>query len=106
MTTGDLAITNPAALVPAVAEGDDQAFQNALVALGLDGWPLAEAPRLSHLWVPVEGGGWRFAGLMIELPEPIHRPGRFELDGLRLEMGNAGTAIRSTSAAAIASAPG
>ena len=31
---------------------------------------------------------------MIESPEPIHRPGRFELDGLSLDMGNAGAAIR------------
>jgi hypothetical protein len=94
VVTGDLTITNPAALAPAVLEGDDQAFQNALLGLGVDGWPVTEAPRLSRLWVPVDGGGWRFAGLMIESPEPIHRPGRFELDGLSLEMGNAGAAIR------------
>src|SRR5262249_19059665 len=91
---GDLAITNPAALLPAVVEGDDQTFQNALLTLGLDGWPIVEAPRLSRMWLEIADGSWRFAGLMIESPEPIHRPGRFELDGLSLDMGNAGAAIR------------
>ena len=93
VVTGDLVITRPSALAAAVAEGDDQAFQNSLLELGLDGWPVAEAARLSRLWVQIDGD-WRFAGLMIESPEPIHRPGRFELDGLSLDMGNAGAAIR------------
>jgi hypothetical protein len=90
---GDLAIPDPALLAPAVIEDDDQAFQNALLALGLDGWPVAEAPRLSRLWFLAEGAGWRCAGLMIESPEPIHRPHRFELKGLSLDMGHASAAI-------------
>lgn len=94
VVTGDLAVPSPASLAPLVAEGDDQAYQKALLALGLDGWPVAEAPRLSRLWFSTDVGGWRFAGLMIESPEPIHRPGRFDLEGLGLEMGNAGAPIR------------
>lgn len=89
VVVGDLAIPSPVSLGPAVIEGDDQAFQNALLALGLDGWPVAQAPRLSRLWFSTDVGAWRFAGLMIESPEPIHRPGRFDLEGLSLEMGNA-----------------
>jgi hypothetical protein len=91
--TGDLVVTAPAALAPAVVEDDDQAFQNALLALGLDGWPVASAPRLSRLWVSGADDDWLFAGLMVESPEPIHRPGRLDLTGLRLEMGSTGTAI-------------
>ncbi|WP_293902416.1 hypothetical protein [Phenylobacterium sp.] len=93
VVTGDLAIGAPAAFAPAVIEGDDQAFQNALQALGMDGWPVAEAPRLSRLWMPMDGG-WRFAGVILESPEPIHRPGRFDLGGLALQMGAAAAAIR------------
>jgi hypothetical protein len=94
VTTGDLVVGDPAGLGAAVIEGDDQAFQNALLALGLDGWPLAGAPRHSRLWVADNGGGWRFAGLLLESPEPVHRPGRFDLAGLTLEMGAAAAAIR------------
>lgn len=85
---GDLAITT-SALAPAVALDDDQAFQNALLSLGLDGWPLADAPRLSRLWVQASDATWRFAGLMIESPEPIHRVGRLAITGLTLEGGPA-----------------
>jgi hypothetical protein len=95
---GDVAINPPAAIGAAVIEGDEQAYQNALLALGrdgwMDGWPVAEAPRLSRMWVPDGADGWLFAGLMVESPEPIHRPGRVDLVGLTLEMGNAGATIR------------
>jgi len=90
---GDLAVASPAALGTPVIEGDDQSFQNALLALGIEGWPVANAPRLSRLWIPNPAGGWLFAGLMVESPEPIHRPGRVDLEGLTLEMGAAGSTI-------------
>ncbi len=93
VTVGDLVVALPTALGTAVIEGDDQAFQNALLALGIDGWPVTDVPRLSRLWVPSPAGVWLFAGLMVESPEPIHRPGRVDLDGLTLEMGNAGSTI-------------
>jgi hypothetical protein len=90
---GDLAISSPKELGTPVVEGDDQAFQNALLALGLDGWPITSMPRLSRMWVSNGAGGWLFAGLMVESPEPIHRPGRLELQMLALEMGTSGNGI-------------
>lgn len=91
--TGDLVINAPSTLTPAVVEDDDQAFQTALRTLGPEGWPVAETPRLSRLWIQDPDGSWLFAGLMIESPEPIHRPGRLSVDGLKLEMGTAGGSI-------------
>ena len=90
----DLVVAPYGALGPAVIEGDDQAFQNTLLALGIEGWPVTDAPRLSRLWVPNASGEWLFAGLMVESPEPIHRPGRVDLDSLTLDMGLAGSIIR------------
>ena len=92
---GDLSIPSAALPGAPVIDGDDQAFQNALVALGLDGWPVATAARISRLWTPSGTGGWLFAGLMMESPEPIHREGRLELDPATptLEMGRAGAGI-------------
>jgi hypothetical protein len=81
---GDLAIAAPASLASAVIEGDDQAFQDALLALGIEAWPISEAPRLSRMWLSDGAGGWLFAGLMLESPEPVHRPGRLELQNLTL----------------------
>jgi hypothetical protein len=45
------------------------------------------------MWIEDGAGGWLFAGLMIESPEPIHRPGRLELNSLTLDMGPAGSGI-------------
>jgi hypothetical protein len=89
--TGDLAI--PAGALAGAVEGSDQAFQEALLALGLDGWPAPDAPRLSRLWLAGDTGDWRFAGLMVESPEPVHRPGRVELEGLSLSMGRSGGSV-------------
>jgi hypothetical protein len=90
---GDLAVATTTLPGGLVVDDDDQAFQHALAALGLEGWPVAQAPRLSRLWIADQAGAWRFAGLMIESPEPIHRPGRLELAGpsLTLEMTWAGS---------------
>ena len=76
MTVGDLAV--PAGILPAsgIVTGDDVAFTDALRALGLDGWPAAEVPRLSRLWVADAIDDGLFAGLMIESPEPLERAGR------------------------------
>lgn len=80
---GDLLIQ----AVPALEtiEGDDQSYQNALLALGLDGWSVATAPRLSRIWMSGPAGTWLLAGLMIESPEPLHRPDRVHVTGLTLE---------------------
>ena len=75
-----------AALAAKSAMDDDAAFDTMLTDLGLDGWPAATEPRVSLLWREA-GGQWRCAGVLLESPEPIHRPGRFEVNGLRLRMG-------------------
>jgi len=81
--TGDIALDALPALAPASVEGEDAAYEDALAALGLDGWPPADtAPRASQLWIPgeVDGApGWLCAGLLLEAPEPIHRPDRLEI---------------------------
>src|SRR5262249_17776371 len=41
-------------------------------------WPACTDPRTSVLWRRV-GSTWCCAGLLIESPEPIHRPGRLEV---------------------------
>ncbi|HXP00292.1 MAG TPA: hypothetical protein VN813_07305, partial [Luteibacter sp.] len=68
--------------------GDDAMFEAALIALGMEGWPPAVTPRTSVLWTHT-GSDWRCAGLLVESPEPIHRPGRFEIGGLSSRMGRA-----------------
>jgi hypothetical protein len=80
--TGDLSLAAAPALP--VALGEDARFEAALDGLGLDGWPLAGEPRVSVLWLR-DGAGWKCAGLLVESPEPIHRPGRCELEDLVLE---------------------
>ncbi|MGE0457073.1 MAG: hypothetical protein AB7O56_02590 [Bauldia sp.] len=85
VTVGDLAISG-LGLLRGVVEDDDLSYQNALAALGLEGWPVTAVPRLSRLWAPDGANGWLFAGLMIESPEPIHRPGRLTLDALSLAL--------------------
>jgi hypothetical protein len=91
---GDLQVTSPGAHGPNATT--DQDFQQAMVALDLEGWPAVESPRLSRLWIPgpAPGDAWLFAGLMVESPEPIGRPGRVDLQGLTLQMGRAGAAVR------------
>ncbi len=99
VTVGDLQIPGVDLPGAGVVEGDDHAFDAALTALGLGGWPTAAAPRLSRLWV-ADGTRWRFAGLLMESPEPIHRPGRVDVSGpgggLRLEMGASGSGTAFT----------
>lgn len=62
---------------------DDAAFDSALTLLGLDPRPLSPSPRCTTLWVPPVPGrtAWAFAGMLLEAPEPIVRPGRITVDG-------------------------
>jgi hypothetical protein len=87
--TGDIEIAHVPVLDPAVRDGEDTAFEQALDALGLDGWPAATEPRVSIIWLRKDAAGgpsWLCAGLLLESPEPIHRPGRCELASLRVVM--------------------
>jgi hypothetical protein len=61
----------------------DVAFGTVLSRLGLDALPLPESGRASALWIP-HGAGWALAGVLIESPEPLNRPGRVELGALNL----------------------
>jgi hypothetical protein len=79
-------IRTGATLAAKSAMDDDAAFDAMLAELGLDGWPAATEPRVSLLWRET-GGQWRCAGVLLESPELINRPGRFHVDGLRLRMG-------------------
>jgi hypothetical protein len=90
VVSGDLAISDPSTVAPAIVIDDDQALQNALESVGLEGWPPTDEPRLSLLWTADASGAWLFAGLFLESPEPIHRPGRLEVTGLSAQMGSTG----------------
>jgi hypothetical protein len=85
MRSGDLEWRGGGALNPTVAEGDDAALQAALAAIGIDGLPPPIEPRISVIWRDAAGGGsgWLCAGVLIQAPEPVHRPGRVEVIGLR-----------------------
>lgn len=72
--TGDLPVT-PVALASARGDG---AFDAALDALGLHGWPLAPEPRISLLWTHA-ADVWLLAGVLVESPEPVDRPDRCEV---------------------------
>lgn len=87
----DLGFTNPAgaphgqrgvtpAALPA-PEISDAAYAAALSRLGLDGWPLPTAGRTSLLWT---AGTALLAGVLVESPEPLSRPGRLDITGLQV----------------------
>lgn len=93
LADGGVALPPGTVLAARISEGDDGAFDAFLATLGLDGWPAAVAPRASLLWLPpapapAAAAPWRCAGLLLESPESIHRPGRFLVDGLELVMGS------------------
>ncbi|HKY29866.1 MAG TPA: hypothetical protein VJM12_18135 [Pyrinomonadaceae bacterium] len=83
---GGVALRSNAVLSPKTIVDDDGAFDAMLDELGMDGWPAAAEPRVSLLWREI-GSQWRCAGVFIESPEPIHRPGRFHVNGFSLRMG-------------------
>ncbi|HEX5927896.1 MAG TPA: hypothetical protein VFY48_00715 [Solirubrobacterales bacterium] len=67
---------------PDGAPYDDFALQRTLTGIGLDPWPLSAAPRATTLWArPYADAAWHLAGLLLEAPEPIARPGRIEVSG-------------------------
>lgn len=84
---GDVALalaTGSAVFPTAVIVDDDLAFEGAMAALGMEGWPVATEPRTSLLWRKGIDGKWLLGGVLIEGAEPVHRPRRCEVQGLRL----------------------
>jgi hypothetical protein len=87
--SGDVEVKHLPGLGTPIVDGSDADFEAALDAIKLDGWPAAESPRASIVWLRQDGNAgpsWRCAGLLLEAPEPIDRPGRVELHALRLVM--------------------
>src|SRR5262249_34921289 len=87
--TGDIELTQLPALGTAIIDGSDADFEAALDTIGLEGWPAAVASRVSIIWLRQDsnaGPSWKCAGLLLESPEAIDRPGRVELQALRLVM--------------------
>jgi hypothetical protein len=74
IVSGDLAITVPGGGLATLVD-DDPGFRAGLEALGLRDWPAADGARVSRLWSDV-GGAWHLAGVLVESPEPVQRPGR------------------------------
>lgn len=95
-SAGDVEIRGPQALGGVPADGSDATFQLAMSTLGLDSWPVAERPRTSLLWVPPTdaAASWRLAGVLIESPEPIDRPGRCTVGRLVATGGPADFSLR------------
>jgi hypothetical protein len=90
IANGDLEILPDAPLTAGSIEGEDAAFDAFLAQCGLEGWPVATAPRVSRMWKRDPAAvtpTWLFVGLIIESPEGIHRAGRFEIGDLTLTMG-------------------
>ncbi|MGF9649218.1 hypothetical protein AAIH32_14680 [Pseudarthrobacter oxydans] len=66
-----------------VSAGDtmaDGALEQALTWLGLGRRPAARKPRSTGLWCRA-GEGWALHGVLLEAPEPIHRPDTLGLAG-------------------------
>jgi hypothetical protein len=61
-------VADPGGVIPATFA--------AVQALGLDGYPAAPDPAVHGLWIPGEDGTWLLAGVLLESPEPLDRPGR------------------------------
>jgi hypothetical protein len=95
---GGIAIRADAVLAAGAGEASDTAFDAVLESLGIEGWPEALSPRVSLLWRPTPGGAaaWAFVGALIESPEPIHRPGRFELQAATVRVSFLGIVVERT----------
>lgn len=82
--SGDLEWRGNGSLSPEIAEDDDALFQATLAAFSFDGMASLDRSRISVVWTTSENAppGWLCAGVLIEAPEPIHRPGRVHVVGL------------------------
>lgn len=71
----EVAVTAPVPGTPLL--DDDRALEDTLAVLGLDPWPAPREPRVVLLMQP--GTPFRLVGVLLEAEEPLHRPGRLEL---------------------------
>jgi hypothetical protein len=85
--SGDLEMHADGATVGLLTEGSDAGFEAGLVALGLESLPAPTGSRVSLLWQPAADGKWLLAGVLIEAPEPVLRPGRLDFDRLSFGFG-------------------
>jgi hypothetical protein len=67
----------------AAGDGSDR-FEEALGGIGLAGYAAPAEPRASMLWVRGADSAWQAAGLLLECPESINRPGRATIGTIRL----------------------
>jgi len=71
-----------AGMPTALTEDSDASFAAALSDAGLPDWASDDGlARTSVLWVDVEGV-WNVVGILLESPEPLHRPHRLWLGSL------------------------
>ena len=87
----------------------DAALEGALAQLGLAGRAQPRDPTASALWARTSDG-WRLAGVLLESPEPLERPGpppseadpapaaRLKLDGVSCPGSTVGASRRNVSA--------
>ena len=90
----------PAGPVPSVPEtilADDTALAAALADLGFDPLEPPAAPRTTLFWKKRNNGRWQVTGMLLDVPEPIERPGRLHLQFAQLR-GRRFDAVRSSAA--------
>ena len=75
--TGDVPVS-PVAVFPGDSTADG-AIEQTLSRLGLGRWPTADAARSTGLWIK-DGSTWKLHGVLLEAPEPIHRPDNLGLE--------------------------
>ncbi|MGV9599913.1 hypothetical protein ACWDR1_24955 [Streptosporangium sandarakinum] len=88
---GDLALgpggDGGAAALSGLVDGsvsDDAELEQVLARLGLPPLRPVTEPRSTVLWALTAAGRWGVAGLLLESPEPLIRPGRMGLSGADL----------------------
>jgi hypothetical protein len=69
---------------PTLATGNitsDGSVEDALRLVGLERWSMPLMPRTTHLWSRIGSDGWKLYGVLLESPEPLHRPSLSTLEG-------------------------
>ena len=94
---GDMPVAPTGTFDPGDTVGD-LLVERALVQLGVERWPAATDARTTALWSRA-GDSWLLAGLLLDAPEPIHRPAvagvaRLTVDALSCPGGSFRTPLR------------